>query len=636
MDADLTTSDMDVKGACTACTQQTTGVCSSEFLAAVFTKHDGVKAAYCNDKWLVVGATGEYDPALSNLNDIPYPPAKDGTSYVTGESSILFTKPSELYYPLGTTDLSAATSNNLAVYDTQTGAGPYSFLKDTSNGMTYGLPSDGALGMTVNGMPIFPVYNNQAKYTPQKCEVDRCNLHVGQGGGVPHFHGDFFGDEAETTCLYGPSDYASGAAGHPPVVGFSYDGHLIYGRYLSDAAPGFAAPLLDACGGHAHAEAGTDEHGNSLQDYHYHAQIFDATVESGQTATTGQAYIVSTPGPFQCFKADLTSVEGSSALLVATASATYKSKTEMGYHCCGMTDYYLYNGVSPGGGAAATNLASSSMCTVPANPLHGDYSTYDAGERACTAGATIYSGNACIPQCDANYEASGMTRCVGGVIAETATCVAIASPSTSPVPVPVSVPVPAPTKAPTAASVPGSVSEVFKVQLAKSPSGMFYYPLQGLLYVLCGTSTNGDHYLYTLSLSGAQQCLITIPQAVGMSRVDGFTINAAGTKAYIADSQGPIYADTMLGGSIYELTWDNPCGCTSAGTCANTAVSWTPTITNTIVLDALDPAIGDGGGADDDYRNSGVLLSADERSVFGVNGVHPIGAPPGSLTSSYV
>ena len=30
---------------------------------------------------------------------------------------------------------------------------------------------------------IFPIYNDQAGYTPAKCEVDSCNEHVGQGGG---------------------------------------------------------------------------------------------------------------------------------------------------------------------------------------------------------------------------------------------------------------------------------------------------------------------------------------------------------------------------------------------------------------------------------------------------------------------
>ena len=34
-------------------------------------------------------------------------------------------------------------------------------------------------------------------YTPEKCEVDSCNEHIGQGGGWPHLHGDSY----DNTCL---------------------------------------------------------------------------------------------------------------------------------------------------------------------------------------------------------------------------------------------------------------------------------------------------------------------------------------------------------------------------------------------------------------------------------------------------
>ena len=155
---DLVSSDFSLKGACAAtCTAQSSGVCSSEFLAAVFSPHDGVKAAFCNDEWLVVTATGEYAAGLSNLNDIPSPPGKQGTNKVTGEATVSFDRPQELFFPLATADLPAAVAtNNVEVYDNPTGVGPKSFLKDTSLGLSYGLPADGTMAMAVNGLPIFP------------------------------------------------------------------------------------------------------------------------------------------------------------------------------------------------------------------------------------------------------------------------------------------------------------------------------------------------------------------------------------------------------------------------------------------------------------------------------------------------
>ena len=69
----------------------------------------------------------------------------------------------------------------------------------------------------------------------------------------------------------------------------------------------------DACGGHAHTAAGTDAHGNDLQGYHYHTQVFDATCSSGAMCTEGETYLASTTGPYQCYKADVGAAEGSSA-----------------------------------------------------------------------------------------------------------------------------------------------------------------------------------------------------------------------------------------------------------------------------------------------------------------------------------
>lgn len=180
------------------------------------------------------------------------------------------TKMSELYYPLATVDYtSVSASQNVDVWTEAT------YLIDQTTSAKYGIPADGNIGLTVSGQVMYPVYNNNGQYTPAKCEVDSCNEHVGQGGGQPHLHGDPFSDQKSGyNCLYGPSNYTNGATGHPPVIGFANDGHLIYGRYLDTTAPGFGAPFLDVCGGHAHTTAGDDENGMSLQTYHYHTQVF--------------------------------------------------------------------------------------------------------------------------------------------------------------------------------------------------------------------------------------------------------------------------------------------------------------------------------------------------------------------------
>ena len=70
----------------------------------------------------------------------------------------------------------------------------------------------------------------------------------------------------------------------------------------------------------------------------------------------------------------------------------------------------------------------------------------------------------------------------------------------------------------------GALEQVNSFGIPRSPSGMFYDDETDLLYVLCGTQTNGDHYLYAVTPDGESLCEITIPDAAGMSRVDGFYI----------------------------------------------------------------------------------------------------------------
>mmetsp|Transcript_40813 Transcript_40813/g.123234 ORF Transcript_40813/g.123234 Transcript_40813/m.123234 type:complete len:386 (-) Transcript_40813:265-1422(-) len=192
----------------------------------------------------------------------------------------------------------------------------------------------------------------------------------------------------------------------------------------------------------------------------------------------------------------------------------------------------------------------------------------------------------------------------------------------------------------------GTSSQIREFTVPKAPSGLFYYDDQDLLYVLCGTATNNDHYLYAYTTDGTQKCFITIPQAVGMTRVDGFFIK--GDKAYIADSQGPIYASDAgkLGGSVYEVEWADPCECAEnasndtnfAASCARSTATWSPTLTTKIAIDAASvksafPSINegqDGSQNDVNFRNSGVVVVGTD--FFAINGVHPLGQ---SLQQSY-
>ena len=79
-----------------------------------------------------------------------------------------------------------------------------------------------------------------------------------------HYHGDPFG----TKCLYSEADYIG--LTHPPIIGYSLDGHAIHGRHTATSQEGIDTDL-DSCGGHTH-----DAYG-----YHYHA-----TVTLGRTTTT--------------------------------------------------------------------------------------------------------------------------------------------------------------------------------------------------------------------------------------------------------------------------------------------------------------------------------------------------------------
>lgn len=138
-----------------------------------------------------------------------------------------------------------------------------------------------------------------------------------------------------------------------------------------------------------------------------------------------------------------------------------------------------------------------------------------------------------------------------------------------------------------------TVTSESSFEIPESPSGMFYSEDEDLLYILCGTQTNGDQYLYVYTTTGTEECFITIPEAVGLSRTDGFYVDAAGGVAYIADSQGPIHADEgSLGYNVYQVEWDAPCSTASAASPEGVAVVTSDAFTSYSAAGVLAALVG--------------------------------------------
>lgn len=372
---------------CQTCTSSTTDErCSVSWLNAnLLTSHSGLKGAYCNDKWLVIFSDGSPGflggTAAINLGNIPQPPSgtdQDGTtacrtrSWWTGLE--VWKVPLRDYYELLSTSTrfnNLEESNVATAFPSGASKAADGYLNSDSWGI-YALPSGGSAGFTIAGQSIFPVFADSVDLTPQKCEVDGCNEHVGQGGGAPHLHGDPFGSE----CLYDATKYVDGTTGHPPVIGFSMDGPTIYGRYLSESAPGYST-ALDDCGGHTH----------DSYVYHYHAQVKSAKGNTNCADKSGGCegadYPAFPPGPDKCWKANIAQTSG-------FWDGTRKDDTGT-LPCCGMTHYYVATGIAFNG--AGTLDTSGTTFTDAADTYTGE--TAAAGETAANSSSSAANNIGC-------------------------------------------------------------------------------------------------------------------------------------------------------------------------------------------------------------------------------------------------
>ncbi|MCV3273078.1 YHYH protein [Roseobacter sinensis] len=118
---------------------------------------------------------------------------------------------------------------------------------------------DGALGVAVNGVPIFDyigggkmtqeaLYHHQTQHgTLQTQQLDACGGHAGRGDDY-HYH-------VKPVCMIAQMENAA----HDPIIGWAFDGFPIYGDGNPDGGE-IADGALDVCNGQRHETFGHRYH----------------------------------------------------------------------------------------------------------------------------------------------------------------------------------------------------------------------------------------------------------------------------------------------------------------------------------------------------------------------------------------
>lgn len=297
--------------------------------------------------------------------------------------------------------------------------------------------------------------------TPENCEVDGCNQHIGGGGGQPHSHGDSFGAK----CLYSSANYTS-TTQHPPKIGWSLDGVDIYGRHIAETNLGYNV-ALDDCGGHTHDSF----------CYHYHTQLLSLTTtgKGAKDIAAGTTYPATTVGPHKCWRGDISKD--------VNFWATNPVGESVSKPCCGATQYfvkpgYTINGVGtqsfstsgftaqtcPSTSASSTSASatSSSMSTVSAIPA-----TPSASKSGAASGTS--SGAPTVSAAAPTTTAVGTTSALAVTMTATGTAATVSAASTAN---PTTSSLTTATGTGTAASTASAVSSAIATSSAVASSGV--------------------------------------------------------------------------------------------------------------------------------------------------------------------
>ena len=144
-----------------------------------------------------------------------------------------------------------------------------------TNYNVYSWASINTVGIAVDGVEIYPLFNNVLLASVEKGEVTQSGIHVGQGMGL-HWHGDGHAANGNKMNIYNLRDYVG--YDHPPLIGFGNDGVALYGKYESaySTMAGYSTEI-DDFGGHEH----------DGYNYHYHAHTMESSVLNALTGYGG-------------------------------------------------------------------------------------------------------------------------------------------------------------------------------------------------------------------------------------------------------------------------------------------------------------------------------------------------------------
>lgn len=143
-------------------------------------------------------------------------------------------------------------------------------MNSTTEKTVYNYAGLASVGVAVDGVTIYPAYNNNLRFAVEDAEVTHSGIHVG-GGLELHYHVDGHSYNGNGINLYNITDYDD--QDHPPVIGMAFDGLALFGKYEANYPSMVGADVtLDEFGGHDHG----DDFG-----YHYHAHVQNVEASSG-------------------------------------------------------------------------------------------------------------------------------------------------------------------------------------------------------------------------------------------------------------------------------------------------------------------------------------------------------------------